>query len=79
MLAQLCLEPVGAGAVGEQLLVEGAGVLNGLLRPLAHDGATGGLAGAFRALDRGGEVVQSELIAGGRAAASSGLSRLGDF
>ncbi len=62
----LQVDEFGAGAVGEQLLVEGAGVLNGLLRVLAHDGAAGGPAGDFRMLDRGGEVVQSELVAGGR-------------
>ncbi len=45
--------------VGEQLLVEGAGALNGLLHVLAHDGAAGGLAGDFRVLDRGGEVVRT--------------------
>ncbi len=66
MLAQLRLEPVAAGAVGEQLLVESAGALNGLLRALAHYRAAGGVAGDLRVLDRGGEVVQSELVAGGR-------------
>ncbi len=64
VLAQLRLELVAAGAVGEQLLVEAAGALKGFLRVLAHDRAAGGLAGDLRVLDRGGELLQSELVAG---------------
>ncbi len=48
------------------MLVESAGALNGFLRALPGDSATGGVAGGLRVLDRGGEVVQSELAAGGR-------------